>query len=215
MTDNFKNILIVDDHQIVIDGLISLLHHKEEYKIEKALSGRIALEMIQTNPHHFQLIITDISMPEINGIELCKEVKSKYPHLKVLILSMHNTLPYIKESIAADADGYVLKNISQKDFVEAIQRILENGTYFAQDILSTLVLNEKKNTKCVSKVNLTQREVEILKLIAMELTSKEIAEKLYISKQTVDTHRINLMHKTNSKSLVGLIKYAILFDLID
>ncbi|MBK7668504.1 MAG: response regulator transcription factor [Sphingobacteriaceae bacterium] len=204
------NLLIVDDHQLVIDGLKSMLSSQKNYVVKgEALNGQQAIEMINSKPNEFQLIITDITMPLLNGIELCKIVKEKYPNIKVLVLSMHNSRAIVKDALNAEADGYMLKNTGQEEFVNAIGRILGDGTYFSQDILPIILNLFQREKKETLKNTLTQREKEVLELIVQEYTSKEIAEKLFISKQTVDTHRLNIMQKTNCKTLVGLIKYAI------
>ncbi|MBP7809298.1 MAG: response regulator transcription factor [Bacteroidia bacterium] len=204
------NLLIVDDHQLVIDGLKSMLSSQKNYVVKgEALNGQQAIEMINSKPNEFQLIITDITMPLLSGIELCKIVKEKYPNIKVLVLSMHNSIAIVKDALNAEADGYMLKNTGQEEFVNAIGRILGDGTYFSQDILPIILNLFQREKKETLKNTLTQREKEVLELIVQEYTSKEIAEKLFISKQTVDTHRLNIMQKTNCKTLVGLIKYAI------
>lgn len=204
------NILIVDDHQLVIDGLKSMLANEKSYIIKgEALNGQQALEMIVSKPNDYQLIVTDITMPLMSGIELCKIVKEQFPHIKVLILSMHNSITIVKDALNAEADGYMLKNTGQDEFIKAIERILGDGTYFSQDILPIILNLFQKEKKETLKNSLTQREKEVLELIVQEYTSKEIAEMLFISKQTVDTHRINIMQKTDCKTLVGLIKYAI------
>jgi DNA-binding NarL/FixJ family response regulator len=207
---NKTSILIVDDHQLVIDGLKSMLANEKNYVIKgEALNGQQALEMITANPEEFQLIVTDITMPLMSGIELCKIVKEQFPYIKVLVLSMHNSISIIKDALNAEADGYLLKNTGQDEFIKAIERVLGDGTYFSQDILPIILNLFQKEKKETLKNALSQREKEVLELIVQEYTSKEIAEKLFISKQTVDTHRINIMQKTDCKTLVGLIKYAI------
>lgn len=148
-------------------------------------------------------------MPLMSGIELCKIIKEQHSHIKVLILSMHNSVSIVKEALNAEADGYMLKNTGQEEFIKAIDRILGDGTYFSQDILPIILNQFNKEKQEAQRTALTQREKEVLELIVQEYTSKEIADKLFISKQTVDTHRINIMQKTGCKSLVGLIKYAI------
>ncbi len=207
---NKTNILVVDDHQLVIDGLKSMLATEKNYVIKgEAINGQQALELITAKPNEYQLVITDITMPLMSGIELCKIVKEKHPHIKVLVLSMHNSITIIKDALNAEADGYMLKNTGQEEFIKAIERVLGDGTYFSQDILPIILNLFQKEKKETLKSTLTQREKEVLELIVQEYTSKEIAEKLFISKQTVDTHRINIMQKTDCKTLVGLIKYAI------
>lgn len=207
---NKTNILIVDDHQLVIDGLKSMLASEKNYVIKgEALNGQQALEMITSKPEEYQLVVTDITMPLMSGIELCKIVKEQFPQIKVLILSMHNSITIVKDALNAEADGYMLKNTGQDEFIKAIERVLGDGTYFSQDILPIILNLFQKENKETLKNALSQREKEVLELIVQEYTSREIAEKLFISKQTVDTHRINIMQKTDCKTLVGLIKYAI------
>jgi two-component system nitrate/nitrite response regulator NarL len=207
--------LIVDDHQLVIDGIKSMLASQSEFKIEgEASNGLMALEMIKANPNKYQLVITDITMPLMSGIELCKIIKQEFPNIKVIMLSMHNSLSIIKDALAAEADGYLLKNTGQDDLVYALNRIINDGTYFSQDIIPVITGLMQKERLRLPKNELSQREKEILELIVQELTSKEIAEKLHISKQTVDTHRINIMQKTECKTLVGLIKYSVQTGLV-
>lgn len=204
------NILLVDDHQLVIDGLKSMISADKHLHVSgEALNGQQAIDIIMANPDKFQLVISDITMPLIGGVELCKLIKQQFPHIKVLMLSMHNSISIIKDSLNAEADGYMLKNTGQEEFLKGIDRIIGDGTYFSQDILPIILNQFQKEKPLLNKSSLTQREKEVLELIVQELTSKEIADKLNISKQTVDTHRINIMQKTDCKSLVGLIKYAI------
>lgn len=204
------NILLVDDHQLVIDGLKSMISAGKHLHVSgEALNGQQAIDIIMANPEKYQLVITDITMPLMGGIELCKIIKQQFPHIKVLMLSMHNSISIIKDSLTAEADGYMLKNTGQEEFLKGLERIIGDGTYFSQDILPIILNQYQKEKPLLNKNSLTQREKEVLELIVQELTSKEIADKLNISKQTVDTHRINIMQKTDCKSLVGLIKYAI------
>ncbi|MFO0355498.1 MAG: response regulator [Sphingobacteriaceae bacterium] len=204
------NILLVDDHQLIIDGLKSMLKDDKRYLVSgEAVNGQHAVDVIMANPTKFQLVITDISMPLLSGIEFCKIIKTQFPHIKVLILSMHNSITLVKDAISAEADGYMLKNTGQEEFLNAIERILNHGAYFSQDILPIILNQYNKGNTNQAKSALTQREKEVLELIVQEYTSKEIADKLNISKQTVDTHRLNIMQKTDCKTLVGLMKYAI------
>lgn len=204
------NILLVDDHQLVIDGLKSMISADKHLQVSgEALNGQQAIDIIMANPDKFQLVISDITMPLMGGVELCKLIKQQFPHIKVLMLSMHNSISIIKDSLTAEADGYMLKNTGQEEFLKGLDRIIGDGTYFSQDILPIILNQFQKEKPLLNKSSLTQREKEVLELIVQELTSKEIADKLNISKQTVDTHRINIMQKTDCKSLVGLIKYAI------
>ena len=207
--DKVFNVLLVDDHKIVIDGIKSLLHANKYFIVKGfALNGADALSMIKSTETTFDIVITDISMPGISGTDLCKAIKQFNSQIKVMILSMHNHVDYVKAALDADADGYMLKTIGQAELVNALQAIAEKGAYFSQEIIPLLFKEVKQNHTNNVAVKLTHRELEILDLILKELTSREIAEQLYISKQTVDTHRLSIMEKTGSKSIVGLIKYA-------
>jgi two-component system nitrate/nitrite response regulator NarL len=210
-TSNNINILLVDDHQLVIDGIKSMLANNPEYVIvDEANNGQDAFDLIANNPDKYQMLITDISMPLLSGTELCKMIKQQYNHIQVLILSMYNNIQAVKEAIKAEADGYILKNAGKKELLTAIYRIANNGTYFSDDIVPLIYKQyHKQKHKDEQLALLTEREKEILALIVKELTSEEIGEKLFISKKTVDNHRQHILEKTNCKSTVGLVKFAI------
>lgn len=201
------NVLLVDDHQMFLDGLEFILSKEPDlHVIGEANNGKNALPLIKNlNP---DLVITDISMPEMDGITLTKHIKDTHPQIKVLVLSMHNQKNIITQIMQSEADGYVLKNCRKQELLLAIRTILDNGTYYCKEVANLIRENYKTMTD-EQKIELTPREKEILELIVQEYSSQEIAEKLNISKRTVDTHRVNIMEKTNSTTLVGLIKYAI------
>ena len=205
------NIIIADDHQMVIDGLKSLLSAEEAYVVaSEANNGQAAYEMIAAQPDNFKLLLTDISMPLLTGTQLCRMVKDKYPHIQVLILSMYNNAPAVKEAVMAEADGYILKNAGRTELLQAMHRITSGGTYFSQDIVPIIYGQyHKQKIQDEQLSQLSTREREVLGLIVKELTSEEIGEKLFISKKTVDNHRQNLLEKTGCKSTVGLVKFAI------
>lgn len=205
------HIIVADDHQMVIDGIKSMLSNSQEYLIVgEANNGQAALDMISSNPEKFQLLLTDISMPLLSGTDLCKILKSQYPHIQVLVLSMYNNVTAVKEAIMAEADGYILKNAGKEELLHALHRITNGGTFFSQDIVPIIYSQYQKQKKQDEELNvLSPREKEVLSLIVKEFTSEEIAEKLFISKKTVDNHRQNLFAKCNCKSTVGLVKYAI------
>lgn len=211
MHNSITQIIIADDHQMVIDGIKSMLSANQEYVIvAEANNGQAALDLIASNPDKFQLLLTDISMPLLSGTELCKMVKAQYPHVQVLILSMYNNATAVKEAVMAEADGYILKNSGKEELLNALYRISNGGTFFSHDIVPIIYNQYQKQRKQDEELNvLSPREKEVLALIVKELTSEEIAEKLFISKKTVDNHRQNLFLKCNCKSTVGLVKYAI------
>lgn len=205
------NVIIADDHQMVIDGIKSMLLHDTAYQIiAEANNGQAAYELITANAQNFQLLITDISMPLLTGPQLCKMIKSQYPHIQVLILSMYNNVPAVKEAVMAEADGYILKSAGRTELLQALHRISNGGTYFSQDIVP-IIYNQYNKQKVQDEQlsQLTAREKEVLSLIVKEYTSEEIADKLCISKKTIDNHRQRLLEKTNCKSTVGLVKFAI------
>jgi DNA-binding NarL/FixJ family response regulator len=209
------NILLADDHQMVIDGLKSMLAQVPQYMVAaEANNGQEAFDQIASNPQSFQLLITDISMPLLSGTELCKMIKSHYPHIQVLILSMYNNVPAVKEAVMAEADGYILKNAGRDELLQAMHRISNGGTYFSQDIVPIIYSQYQKQKQHDEQLSsLTIREKEILQLIVKEYTSEEIADKLFISKKTVDNHRQHLLEKCQCKSTVGLVKYAIKYGI--
>lgn len=210
------NVLIVDDHQIVIDGIISMLSTNKRFVVKNfAHTAEEAWALISVNSHDYDLVITDISLAGKTGIRLCREVKNLDHRIKVLILTMHNDVACVKEALACEADGYLLKNNGRDDFLRALDSLIERGSCFSHEIVPLLYQEVNQSRLKQPDVKLTHREQEVLELILRELTSREIAEKLFISKQTVDSHRISLMEKTGSKSVVGLIKYALRNHLID
>ncbi len=210
------NILIADDHQIVIDGLKFMLSAEEQVNIVHACnSTNDVLSYLETNAPQINLLITDINMPTISGIELCRLVKNKFANVKVLVLSMYSSKEIIKEALMAEADGYMLKSAGREKLVEAIFKIQNDGTYFSEEIIPIIysqITTEK--IKQEQLANLSDREKEILVLIAKEFSSEQIAEKLFISIKTVGNHRQNILLKCDCKSSVGLVKYAIKMGLI-
>ena len=208
MKSNTKiRIAIVDDHQIVIDGIMSLLQGHEKIKIENVSTSSIQmLELLQQTP--VDILLTDIMMPEMNGQELAKQVRKNHPDIKILALSMSGQGDIVNSMINdADISGYVLKNIGKQELTNAIEKIYNGGIYFSDEVLNELerFSNVKKQNE---EAHLTTREIEIIQLIEKELCNKEIADQLFISERTVETHRKNIFRKTKTGSVIGLIKYA-------
>lgn len=211
MTRTTINILLADDHQMMLDGIKEMLSKEVNYCIvAEAGNGQMAYEMIEATPDAFHLLVTDISMPLLTGTDLCKMVKNKFPHIQVLILSMYNNTAAVKEAVLAEADGYILKNAGRSELLTALHRITNGGTYFSQDIVPIIYSQHHKEKIHQEQLGqLSVREREVLSLIVKEFTSGEIADKLSISKKTVDNHRQHLLEKTGCKSTVGLVKFAI------
>lgn len=211
------NILIVDDHQMFIDGIKGLLIGQDKYEIiAEANDGFKALEILEKEHETIDVVISDLSMPEMPGTELVKKIKSLYHDIKVLVLSMHNNRETVGEILMAEAEGYILKNTGKKELLTALDRLTDNSTFFSNDVMSIMFEKVRKEKKITEETKqLTERELEILKLIVQELSSEEIAEKLFISRRTVDTHRKHILHKTESKTIVGLIKFAYRNELVE
>lgn len=209
------SILLVDDHQIVLDGLRSVLKNSPFSVISEASNGQEAFEWLSNATTKPDLVLTDISMPLLSGIELCVLIKEKYPAIKVLVLSMYDSSPMIREALSAEADGFVLKNIGREGLLTALSKIAVGGSYYSKEIVPILkAQQENKSKKEDLNVNLTKREIEILSLILKEYTSERIAEELEISKKTVDNHRANILVKTGYSTTIGLIKFALKIGLI-
>ncbi|NQZ78544.1 MAG: response regulator transcription factor [Ekhidna sp.] len=207
-------ILLVDDHEIFLDGLVTLLKSVPTFEIVGTATNR--LEALQKIPQvDVDLILTDLSMPQMSGLELVKNVKRTYPKLKLLVLTMHDDRPTVSEIIMAEAEGYLLKNTSKKQIINAINKVHEGSTYYANEVMNIILNRMKQEQKeQVAAAVLTDRELEILRLIAEEKSSEEIADQLFISKRTVDTHRTNMLKKTEKSTVVGLLKYAVQCGLI-
>ncbi|MCI4671373.1 MAG: response regulator transcription factor [Bacteroidia bacterium] len=210
MEETKKNkirLLLVDDHQIVIDGIKNLLRKSEEFwVVGEFQNGYDALEFLQEN--RVDLMITDLQMPSMSGIELCQKVKEQFQEVKILVLSMHHDPDVVRKIFASHAEGYILKNTDRKELKDAIYQLVNGGTYYSREVLQSM-LGEVISKEKESQVKLSPREIEILQLIAEEHTTPEIAEKLFISPRTVETHRKHLMQKSGSKSVVGLIMFGL------
>lgn len=205
-------IVLADDHELVRDGIKSLLESEKEFHVvAEASDGKEALEVIAVqNP---DLLIVDIRMPKMNGLEVVKEMTNSFPNIKKLVLSMHDSEEYVVEAIQAGADGYLLKGSSKSEFLKALHTISSGGKFFAGDVSAYIINNfVNGNAKTTSKsdimpeelANLTNREKQILELILEGKGNTEIADALEISKRTAEVHRFNLMKKMNVKNLAEL-----------
>lgn len=208
-------VLLVDDHMIVRDGIAALLNDAKNIKlVGDCKDGSEVLGFLGDNP--VDVILMDIMMDSINGIEASKMVLDKYPEIKILTLSMNNDYDYIQEMLKVGAAGYILKNTGGADLISAIETIASGKPYFSPEVTDIVMNNymnpadqKKSSNKSPELVKqLTKREIEILELIAQEFTNVEIAERLFISRRTVDTHRRNLLQKLAVKNSIGLIRFA-------
>jgi two-component system, NarL family, nitrate/nitrite response regulator NarL len=198
---------LVDDHQIVIDGLMSLLKGHDNFRFAFATTDpTTVMDQLQQQP--VDILLTDVMMPGLPGNQLAKKVKQQFPKTRILALSMSGEGDMVNEMINdADISGYVLKNIGKQELVTALEKIAEGKIYFSEEVLEELQRTSirKKQTE---QAHLTDREIEIIRLIEKEYNNKQIAETLFISERTVETHRKNIFRKTGTNSVIGLVKYA-------
>ncbi|HRH01304.1 MAG TPA: response regulator transcription factor [Bacteroidia bacterium] len=202
-------LVLVDDHQMLLDGLAALLRGEQRFDLVGLCNNaKYALELIETTAP--DIVITDINMPEISGVELTRMIRKYYPKIKVLALSMFGERSTISEMLEAGISGYILKNTGKEELIKALIKVQEGGMYFSDEITEELIksISQKAEIKEEIQVRLTERELEIVKLIAAEKSNLEIATQLFISERTVETHRKNIFRKTNTKGVVGLLKLA-------
>ncbi|MFT5640357.1 MAG: DNA-binding NarL/FixJ family response regulator [Cyclobacteriaceae bacterium] len=203
-------LFLTDDHAILLGGLVKIIESEPDLEVV-GTAGSVGETMEKLTQTKADLLITDYNLPDEDGLALVQKVKSKYPNMKILVLSMHDEAHLVKEVLKEGVNGYMVKNDSHKQLISAIYTIKSGNTYLSSQINDILIkgLNGEGEQKL-----LTTREREILKLIAKEYTNKDIAEELFISERTVETHRKNILRKTRTHNLVGLIKYAYANNLI-
>jgi two-component system nitrate/nitrite response regulator NarL len=203
MANTYK-IFIVDDHQMVIDGLSLLINSIPGFEIAGVSNDpEKALTLLKETS--VDILLTDVSMPVMSGVELTRYIRNQYPHIKVLALSMFGDSMVVSEMIDAGASGFILKNTGTQELEEALKKIAGGGNYFTADITKQLVKAYKDNQE---GNHLTDREIEIIRMIEREYSNKQIAHLLFISERTIETHRKNIFRKTNTQTVVGLLKYA-------
>ncbi|QAY86030.1 response regulator [Pseudomonas arsenicoxydans] len=195
-------VALVDDHALVRDGIKALLAVMAPLEVVgEAESGADAIEMVgRCQP---DLLLVDISLRDMNGLELTRLLRSQYPSLKVLVLSMYDNCEYVSESVRAGASGYVLKNSPSREIIAAIEAIASGGTFYSAEIAQRLIADKSTDNE------LTPRESQVLYKMAQGLNNKEMARELDISVRTVETHRLSIRRKLNIDKPAALVKYAI------
>ena len=203
-------IFLTDDHAILLGGLIKILSAEDDLEVIGS-AGSVRETLDELTQKNVDLLITDYNLPDDDGLTLVRRVKQKYPEIKIIVLSMHDEAHLIKEILKEGVDGYILKKDSHEELVNAVRAVKNDKIYLSSDVNTMLVkgLNGTEEQKL-----LTSREREILKLIAKEYTNRQMAEELFISERTVETHRKNIFRKTGTNNLVGLIKFAYANNLI-
>ncbi len=198
------NLILVDDHAIMVDGLTSLLGDSEGLNVSATAStGAFALANLKTQK--FDLMVCDFSLPDMDGAALVSKAKKIDPAMKVIMLTMHEEPRIVREVMAAGADAYVLKKHAHDELLYAIETVTKGRQYLSEEVSRAMFTRE---SDALSENQISDRELEVLKLLTDEKTSKEIADLLFISERTVEAHRKNLLRKTGSTNTVGLVKYA-------
>lgn len=198
---------IVDDHQIVIDGLKSLLQGYDHFEVVlECTQPQLMPSLLEKTK--VDILLTDVMMPVMNGAALSKMVHQQFPQIRILALSMSGQGDLVNQMIDdADIAGYVLKNIGKQELITALEKIYSGGIYFSDEVLNEMTKASERK-KEGEEAHLTAREIEIIKLIEKENNNKQIAEILFLSERTVETHRKNIFRKTKTSGVIGLIKYA-------
>ncbi len=202
-------VLVVDDHAILRDGIRSLLESQDDIEVVgEASDGFEAID--RTEKLQPDVVLMDISMPRMNGLEATRQIKERFPDIKVLILTQHDNREYILPALNAGASGYVLKRSGRREMLEALRQVHEYGSYITSHIAQEIIHTEtdKSRNSEDSSQHLTERERQTLKLIAEGKSNKEIALLLGISPKTVSVHRTNIMTKLDLHNMVELIRYA-------
>ncbi len=209
-------VILADDHAIIRDGLRSLLTQQKAEVVAEASNGRMAVEM--TRQHRPDLVILDVSMPDLNGIEAARQIRADVPSVRIVALSMHSDRRFVAEMLRAGANGYLLKDCAFDELSKAIETILTGQIYLSSRITGVLV--EDYMTRLTSDTphmasDISAREREVLQLLAEGKTTKQVALKLHLSPKTVETHRHNIMRKLKIDNIAELTKYAIREGLTD
>jgi len=206
-------VLLVDDHSIIRNGIKLMLKKNTTIKVvAEANSGVEAIDYLEKNAQDIDVVLMDIDMPGLNGIDTTKVITKEYKNINVLALSMHIEEKYIKEMLDAGAAGYILKQASIEELNQDVENVAQGKKYFSNEVSTTMINalmhNGKGNEKDVINV-LSAREKEVLSLIALGKTNKEVGEKLFISARTVESHRRKIMEKLELNNTAELIRYAI------
>jgi len=211
-------ILVADDHELILRGIRMMLDSFPELEIiGEATRGNEAVEKAKELLP--DIVFMDISMPDLSGIEACRQILRNNRRIRVIALSQHENNEYVYQMLLAGGSGYMLKNSTKEEFLTAIRNVMAGDKFFSQRISELMItdLMHRKESENVSEphhIHITQREKEIIQMIANDLSNQEIGDKLHISLRTVETHRRNIMQKIKVKSVVSLLKYAVKHGII-
>ncbi len=207
------SVMIADDHNMFVEGIESLLEGADNIQVvSKCYSGPEVFVKIAETPA--DVILLDINLPGMNGIEVCQKINKEYPDVKVLALSMHNEESFVTEILKNGAQGYILKNTGKKELLSAIEAVYNGQSYFSEDVTETIMkslVNPKSGSKSSTLLapKISRRERDVLDLIVKEYTTQEIADTLFISLKTVESHRRSLLTKLSVRNTAGLVRVAL------
>jgi len=213
------NILIADDHTMFVDGMESILKSEADLFVTgRSYDGPAVIEFLKTNK--VDIVLLDVNLPGMDGIAVCKEITLHYKDVKVLAISMFNEDSFVSEILNNGAKGYILKNTGREELLKAIRTVGNGESYFSKEVTETIMKGLMNQRKASAKTasffpKLSRREKEVLKLIAQEFTTQEIADSLFISLKTVESHRSSLLSKLNARNSVGLVRIAIENNLLE
>lgn len=208
---NTVRILLVDDHKLIRDAIKGYLAEDERFELMgEAVSGQEALSFLRE--HEVDIVFMDLNLAGMGGIEATREISKEFPELKILALTMMNESQHIKEMLKSGAAGYLLKNCGEVEIKNAIVAVMQGQNYYSPEVTQTVMSNLSGSISTQSaapEILLSRREREVLDLILKEYSNKEIADELFISIRTVDAHKRNLLEKTGSRNVAGLVKWAV------
>lgn len=212
-------VAIADDHAMFVDGIESILRDEETIKVvDRCFDGKSVFPML--SKQQIDVLLLDINLPDMSGIEVAKKINTDFPDVKIIAVSMYNEESIVSEMLNNGAQGYILKNTGRAELVQAIETVASGQTYFSKDVTETIMgallkkpTHKKTSTFLIPEIS--KRELEVLALIVKEYTTPEIAEKLFISLKTVESHRSSLVSKLNVRNSAGLVRAAIELKLVE
>lgn len=212
-------ILIADDHTMFVDGIDSIMNGVDDISVVgRCYDGKSILDFVKQN--EVDIVLLDVNLPDMSGIDVCSEILNEKPQTKILAISMFNEESFVSEILNNGAKGYILKNTGREELLRAIRTVNKGETYFSDEVTQTIMKGLMKKRKASKKSSdfypkISRREKEVLKLIIDEHTTQEIADKLFISLKTVESHRSSLLAKVNARNSAGLVRIALENNLIE